>query len=216
MKEKAKGKAVANIPGIRKKRTAAAEVPVRDRIIQASYKCFERYGVAKTTMEDVAKLADCSRQTVYKNFASKDELVTEICVLESIKMNEQIRARVKARQSFADKLIDSVLIAVEIGLENPYVRRLIEPAEVQSRSTQKDDPVHAAQRERWQPLLEGAMDSGELSPDLDIDEVVSWLTLVQMAVIVKCEGSPMSQSQLKRLVSRFIVAPLLVGKSKKS
>ena len=47
----------------------------RGRIIDATLACVERYGIDKTGMDDVAKAAAISRPTVYKYFASRDELV---------------------------------------------------------------------------------------------------------------------------------------------
>ena len=37
--------------------------------LDAAETCFERYGVAKTTMEDIAKMAGVSRPTVYRTLA---------------------------------------------------------------------------------------------------------------------------------------------------
>ena len=41
--------------------------PMDERIIRAAYLCFDRYGVRKTTIEDIAKTAGVSRPTVYKH-----------------------------------------------------------------------------------------------------------------------------------------------------
>src|SRR5256885_28246 len=38
----------------------------KDRLMEAAEACFDKYGVAKTTMDDIAKVAGVSRPTVYR------------------------------------------------------------------------------------------------------------------------------------------------------
>ena len=41
---------------------------VRERLLQATYACVARWGLAKTTVEDAAREAGVSRATVYRYF----------------------------------------------------------------------------------------------------------------------------------------------------
>ena len=182
---------------------------IREKLVEAAYRCLDRYGVQQTTMEGVASAAGCSRQTVYNNFATKNDLVTEICLLESAKLQEEITRSIRRKQGLADKMTESIMVTLRVGAENPYIRRLIEPADVRARTTEKDDPVHAMQRRRWEPLLREAIDSGQMASDLDIDEVVSWLTMAQMAMLLKFDLGHLDKQRAERVVRRFIVAPLL-------
>jgi len=43
----------------------------RDRLLDAAEACFERSGISKTTVEDIAKQASVSRATVYRYFAGR-------------------------------------------------------------------------------------------------------------------------------------------------
>ena len=49
----------------------------RQRIIEATYACVARWGLAKTTVEDAAREAKVSRATVYRTFpGGRDELIS--------------------------------------------------------------------------------------------------------------------------------------------
>ena len=51
----------------------------KGRLVDAAAACFERYGVTKTSVEDIATEAHVSRATVYRYFeGGRDELV--LCV----------------------------------------------------------------------------------------------------------------------------------------
>ncbi len=61
--------------------TVAAEPTDRSRkaaILVAAQPVFFRYGYRKTSMDDVAKAADVSRQGLYVHFASKEDLFREV------------------------------------------------------------------------------------------------------------------------------------------
>lgn len=58
---------------------AEPESAPRSRAISATLSCFARYGVTKTTLDDVAREARCSRATLYRAFpGGKDELVSAV------------------------------------------------------------------------------------------------------------------------------------------
>jgi TetR/AcrR family transcriptional repressor of uid operon len=49
---------------------------LRERLLEAAYECVARYGLGKTTVEDVVKQSGVSRATVYRAFpGGKDELL---------------------------------------------------------------------------------------------------------------------------------------------
>jgi AcrR family transcriptional regulator len=52
---------------------------VRERLLEAAYACIARAGLAKTTVEDVARQSGLSRASVYRTFpGGRDELIREV------------------------------------------------------------------------------------------------------------------------------------------
>jgi AcrR family transcriptional regulator len=50
-----------------------------DRIVNAGFECLAKYGYAKTSMDDIAKEAKCSRATLYRLFPNgKDEIISSL------------------------------------------------------------------------------------------------------------------------------------------
>jgi AcrR family transcriptional regulator len=81
------------------------------RLVDAAVRCIARWGVAKTTLDDVAREAGCSRATVYRTFpGGKDGL------LDAVARTELLR--------FFDRL-GKVLVEAD-GLEDLLVRGITE------------------------------------------------------------------------------------------
>ena len=55
------------------------EPDTRERILEAAYACVARWGLSKTSVEDVAKEAGLSRSTLYRYFpGGRDELIGSV------------------------------------------------------------------------------------------------------------------------------------------
>lgn len=49
-------------------------------IVDAALRCFERWGLARTRMEDIAREAGVARTVLYRHFASRDDLQLAVIV----------------------------------------------------------------------------------------------------------------------------------------
>src|SRR5438874_13561469 len=56
---------------------ANARVPPRERILEAASDLFYRHGIRAVGVEAIAETAGTNKMTLYRHFASKDELVAE-------------------------------------------------------------------------------------------------------------------------------------------
>ena len=54
---------------------AAATAPARERILASAYELFARRGIRAVGVDEVIQHADVAKATLYRHFASKDELV---------------------------------------------------------------------------------------------------------------------------------------------
>ena len=57
--------------------TRAARDSVEDRILAATLRCVARWGIGKTTLDDIAREARCSRATVYRCFPGGKDVLLE-------------------------------------------------------------------------------------------------------------------------------------------
>lgn len=75
---KADGKVQGKEHAVANKRKESLAQFNRQAIVQAADALFARHGVAKTTMDDIAKAADYSKATLYVYFQSKEDILHHI------------------------------------------------------------------------------------------------------------------------------------------
>ena len=72
---------------------------LRDRLLAATYRCVERFGLGKTTIDDIVKESGVSRATIYRQFpGGRDELLLETVGLGARQLLQRAR-RPRARRA---------------------------------------------------------------------------------------------------------------------
>lgn len=179
------------------------------RILAAARECFERFGIRKTTIGDIAEAAGVSRPTVYKNFASKEAILDTISIVEIGRVHEALRKRLRRHAAFEERLTEILLVSAQVAMENSYVRWFLQEPDVRLRSQAPDSELSRATRERWRHLFETASAAGDIADDISFDEMVFWLTLAQESLVFRLASAPIEEERLRRLIRRFVVEPLL-------
>jgi AcrR family transcriptional regulator len=77
---------------------------LRERILSGADKLFQKYGLAKTTMEDIAKEAGKGKSTLYYYFRSKEEIFDAIIQDESDKLFNAVQNAVADAPSAKEKM----------------------------------------------------------------------------------------------------------------
>jgi AcrR family transcriptional regulator len=160
---------------------------VREDIYGAALASFERNGVRRTLMEDVAREAGVSRPTIYYYFPDKDALVLEVIVRQVREIHRRIRETINPEGGLP-AMIEASLATIRLSGENQYLRLLTQPdtAGLTGRLAESDI-VMGLQRELWYPMLEAARERGELRTDRDFDDLIRWITFLEFSLITSGE-----------------------------
>ena len=179
--------------------------------IDAAQACFERYGVVKTTMEDIAKMAGVSRPTVYRHFSDRDSLILAVVMRRSRSLIGKAQAFIRRQERFEDQLVEGLLFLVKTGRKDPFVRILVSPEhlELAHQILGATDAVIDLNLEMWQPILAEAAARGELNPDLDFREIARWLTHVELIMVGRFDLA--TDDDLIRGMLRTFLAPAFLA-----
>lgn len=157
----------------------------REHFLLAAETCFERYGVAKTTMDDIAKVAGVSRPTVYRHFDDRDSLILAVVRRRARTLIGLAQAFMRRQETFGDQLVEGLLYMVNTGREDPYVRMLVSPESMELANQVLGASAATVEftYEMLEPILKEAVDRGELRDDLDFRAIATWLTSVALILV---------------------------------
>jgi AcrR family transcriptional regulator len=100
---------------------------VRERILGATYACVARYGMGKTTVEDVAKAAKLSRATVYRYFpGGKEQLLRDTVAWEAARFFGRLAAAVDGAADFASLLQEALIFAHRAVEEHEVLQKVLQ------------------------------------------------------------------------------------------
>jgi len=104
-----------------------AALTQEERVIDAALRCVCRWGVAKTTLDDVAREAGCSRATVYRIFpGGKDGLMLAVARTEIARFFDAVGARMAAAETLEDLLVAGITEAGRRVLGHKPLQYLLE------------------------------------------------------------------------------------------
>jgi AcrR family transcriptional regulator len=99
--------------------------PQRIRIVDGALACVARQGVAKTTVEDVAREAGLSRATVYRAFPDgKDSLLAAVVDTEVARLFSALGARMGESSDLSDVLVAGIVEAATRIADHPALAYL--------------------------------------------------------------------------------------------
>lgn len=190
----------------------ATDADIRDRILDAAEACIARYGVPKTTIDDVIKRADVARATLYKYFpGGRDELVLEVLLRESRRNIDVVLDAVDRAGTLEDSLADGILAACDRIREDEHLAFLFSPEMIghTSRVPGAGAAIVAATAEIIGPLLDQGRAAGVVADDLDELDASEWAIRMILSLLTFDGPSGRTRAELREFVRRFAVAPLL-------
>jgi AcrR family transcriptional regulator len=79
------------------------------RLLDATVACIATVGVTKTTLDDVARAAGCSRATLYRYFPGKPALLRALVTREAATLQAELQAAAADASSLEDAVVAIVL-----------------------------------------------------------------------------------------------------------
>jgi len=98
----------------------------KERILEAAYRCVARWGLSKTSVEDVAKEANLSRSTLYRYFpAGREELVAAVVGWEHDRFFARLYEAVRDAASLEEVIERGLAFAHRAIAEHEVLQRVL-------------------------------------------------------------------------------------------
>jgi TetR/AcrR family transcriptional repressor of uid operon len=184
----------------------------RTRVLDAAYEQFGRFGIQRSTMEDVARRAGVSRITVYRRFATKDALVEQVVRREFRRYFDRFLVEIKQAETVADRVVLGFVSSLRAIRDDPLIGGLLaaEPDLIAPSMISDGGRTLATVREFVAGQLRREQRAGNVSDALDVDIVAEMMVRVSASFLAIPSHlvDLDDDEQLAALAHRFLV-PML-------
>lgn len=185
---------------------------VRERIVNAADGCFARYGVGKTTVEDIAAAAGLSRATVYRSFAGgRDEVILAVVLRDLQRFLDRLAARLRREPSVTDAIVEGIVDAVAFVRGEPRVAALLTPeaaGHTQAAVVGAAEHLLAVCADHVRPHFTVAQREGLLRSDITVEGSVEFLfRIISSMIVMPREDEP------RAFLRTYVVPALAESKS---
>ncbi len=165
---------------------ASDPLSMHDRLLAATYRCVERFGMGKTTIEDIVKESGVSRATIYRQFAGgRDELMLETVGWELTNYFSRLADHVRDAPSLASLLRRGLAFAHRSVAEHAVLRKVMEtePERLLPLLTTESAKTLPFIADFLLPYLRREAEAGRLRPEVDIDRAAEYLARSILSLI---------------------------------
>jgi AcrR family transcriptional regulator len=187
------------------------ENEARRRIVEAATACLDEFGLAKTSLSDVATKAGVTRQTVYRYFPSLADILVAVAVAGAEEFAERMERHLAAFGSAEDAAVESVVYAVRTVPAEPYLGLLLRAGETDSFTAGVTSPLAFSLGARILENLPVDWRSAGITTDEDLQGLAEILMRLFMSFMQYPSTPPLTDDQLRALVRRWI-GPALRGR----
>lgn len=183
----------------------------RHAVLEHAAECFERYGIHRTRMADIADEAGISRQALYRMFPNRQTVVDAVLLKHAEILIQQVTEAVSGYESFAEALLEGCVLGIVHLREKPDILRLAQASNVSevSRSLLRPstEPL-AISRRLWQPIIDRGRERGEVRPDLDDQDFIEWVSTINLMYAMRDDISP---DRIRTLLRRHLIPAAVAG-----
>lgn len=177
-------------------------------VIEAAISCIERFGVAKTSMTDVARVLGVTRQTVHRLFETRNELIEAVADVRIEKLAAQLAREFSKFTTIEDAIVEGSLLSLAVGRTDPILVEIQEQANhaVDQYMFRGSPKVQAVMLEIWGPVFDSARDTARLREGMTSDQAVDWIRNVHAMLNMR---NDYSEAQQREMLANFVVPSLL-------
>jgi AcrR family transcriptional regulator len=187
------------------------EDDARKRLLNAAEECFERYGLRRTTIDDVAREAKVSRSTVYRYFDGRGDLIVAAYLRESEAVNEKVKALMRQPGPFTDRVVKAIIRSINAVRSGKYLPLMLTPegALLASKAVTASSAFYESSKATMEPFLEEAKAAGEVRADIALDDFTEWTLRIIFSFAMLDGPTKRDAKSLRRLIDSFLVPALV-------
>lgn len=189
------------------------DLSVRERLLEATYECVGRFGLGKTTVDDVVKVSRLSRATIYRHFpGGRDQLMREVVSWEAGRFFGRLAEEVAGAPDFASLLEAALAFANRALAEHALLQKVLvtEPDRLLPLLTLESNRILGFISGFLTPYLEREERAGRLRPDIAIERAADYVARMLLSFVSTPGAWDLNDAvQVRDLVRSEVLAGVL-------
>ena len=188
----------------------------RADIKRAAAQLFDRYGVDKTSLSDIARQADVSPATIYNHFGGKNQLVREIIrelIDETVASNKKV---IESNKPFPQKMREILFNKKEVV--NSYDKELIQKLAAKDLVIEQllNQIYEKDIKKLWTKMVEDGKKEGYIKPEISMEALYLYVDVFRKGTegYVTLLGSPRGDDRLIEEIWQIFFYGLLTDKAR--
>ena len=183
------------------------------RIIGATGTLLQRTSTHAISMSAIATAAKVGRQTLYRRFSNKDDVLHSVFEDRAFHNLEIMRKAVRWSDHVADIIVDTAVLTLDVtSRDRPMVQMLMEESSLDAGEFQvgPHSPMQRAATDLWRPILEAARERSALRKNLMIEEAILHVRSFHFILLIRRDIHP---RQWPDYLKRYLLPVLLSDKA---
>jgi len=187
----------------------------RLQVLQGTYDCIVRRGMAKTTVDDIAAASGVSRASIYRLFpGGRDEVLRETVGWEMERFFLRLGAELGDAVDFAEFLERALPLARRELSEHAVLQKVLEtePDRLNALITVQQHRVIGAIAAHFLPLLVRDRDAGVVRDGVDLEQAAEYVARLCLSLIASPGRHDLGDpAEVRRLVHHELLGGLLAA-----
>jgi AcrR family transcriptional regulator len=182
------------------------------RILDAALAEYLAHGFRRTSVDDVARGAGIGRATIYRRFASRDEITQAVLAREARRFFAGITEATGDLPSLADRLVEGFVVGLRNAREHSLLQRVLasEPDVCIPFLTTRGGPAMAVMREFLLRQYLDCVKTPAAESDTRPEEVAEILVRLCISLVLTPDSClPLLTDEEARATARRYLAPLV-------
>jgi AcrR family transcriptional regulator len=185
------------------------ELGRRDQILEAANECFKQLGIQRTSVRDVAQMANLSRGTLYRYFQDRKILIEAAIEFGTKNFYREVAKAMADKRTLAEQLGAMAEVNAAILLDHRTRNRLMtDDAELMRHMVSDGDSAVRRTTEFLIPYVQDAQDRGEVGAGVEVRAASEWLARIiySFSTVNQAQTFDMSEPEsVRRYVEKFAI-----------
>ncbi len=175
------------------------------RIIDATLTCLDRWGVDKTSLNDIAHEAGVTRPTVYRYFPGKEDIVQAALLQVGFRFGQKLFNHISQFDTPAERVIEAIMFTFKQLPKEPYLGLAVKN-EMASYINERALASQESLEIRHALFAEILNHDSRYMPD--IEEIVEVTTRFTLSLLIVDGGKKRNDKEMRAFLTRRLLPAL--------